>query len=60
MKKTARKLALHKESLRNLSNFGPVAGQGTAPSICNGCTSEYTWYCQTASACTHCPICEIN
>ena len=22
-----------------------------------GCTTENTWYCPTASACTNCPLC---
>ena len=59
-KKTARKLAIHKESLRNLTGVGtgPTPIKTTAQSICYGCTSEFTWYCQTASACTNCPLCE--
>ena len=63
MKKTPRKLALHRESLRHLTAVDaarPVGGRPTRPSIDFACTSEYTWYCPTASACSVCPICEIN
>jgi len=56
MKKPLRKLSLNRESLRNLSG-APVTGAGTQPSLCVGCTSEYTWYCPTASGCSNCPIC---
>ncbi|HEY0781021.1 MAG TPA: hypothetical protein VGE98_01095 [Thermoanaerobaculia bacterium] len=56
MKKPLRKLSLNRESLRNLS-AAPVTGGGTQPSICVGCTTEYTWYCPTASGCSACPIC---
>ena len=56
---STRKLAIHKESLRNLTGGKPIGGGGlnTAQSICVGCTSEYTWYCPTASGCSNCPIC---
>ena len=63
MKKTARKLTLHRESLRNLTPVEVPPVQGAAntrngcPSVQIGCTTEYTWYCPTASACTNCPIC---
>lgn len=59
MKKTTRKLALHKESVRTLTAFdvAPARGAATEPSICVGCTSEYTWYCPTRSACSVCPVC---
>lgn len=65
MNKTVRKLALHKESLRNLTSFVLPPVQGAAlfsknpcASVQIGCTTEYTWYCPTASACTNCPICQ--
>jgi hypothetical protein len=62
MKKNAgRKLTLNKESLRNLTavdaRLGGAAIGGTTQSIKVGCTTENTWYCPTASACTNCPIC---
>jgi hypothetical protein len=62
MKKSLRKLALNRESLRHLtgSATGTVVGAGTQPSICVGCTSEYTWYCPTASGCSACPICRAS
>ena len=58
MKKTRSKLTLNKESLRNLDAV--LGGVGTRPSIDVGCTSEYTWYCQTQSACSVCPICGVD
>jgi hypothetical protein len=59
MKKNARrKLTLHKESLRNLTaSDARLGGAAIQQSIKVGCTTEYTWYCPTASACTNCPIC---
>jgi hypothetical protein len=59
MKKTAgRKLTLHKESLRNLTAVDAGVGTGvTVQSIKVGCTTENTWYCPTASACTNCQLC---
>jgi hypothetical protein len=57
MKKTHRRLALHRESLRNLTAVEVKGGVGTRPSIDVGCTTEYTWYCPSASGCTNCPIC---
>jgi hypothetical protein len=57
MKKTAgRKLILNKESLRNLTASDARVG-GAIQSINVGCTTENTWYCPTASACTNCPLC---
>ena len=55
MRKTPRKLALNRESLRHLDTL--TGGAGTRPSIDIGCTTEYTWYCPTHSACSMCPIC---
>jgi hypothetical protein len=61
MRKNMRKLALHRESLRNLSPLDvaavPGAAAPTRPSIDIGCTTEYTWYCPSRSACTACPVC---
>ena len=58
MKKTAgRKLTLNKESLRNLTASDARLGGGAIQSIKVGCTTENTWYCPTASACTNCPLC---
>ncbi|MDP9121287.1 MAG: hypothetical protein M3O15_07950 [Acidobacteriota bacterium] len=60
MKKTVRKLALHRESLRNLTASQLTSGGGATPrptvAPC-GRTTEYTWYCPSRSACTVCPIC---
>ena len=59
MKKNLRKLALNRESLRHLNGSALEISPfpGTEPSICVGCTTEYTWYCPTASGCSACPIC---
>jgi len=59
MKKTAgRKLTLNRESLRNLTASDVrLGGAAIQQSIKIGCTTENTWYCPTASACTNCPLC---
>jgi hypothetical protein len=58
MKKTVgRKLTLHKESLRNLTAVDARLGGAAIAGTKGPCTPENTWYCPTASACTHCPIC---
>ena len=65
MNKRVRKLVLHKESIRNLTDGDLPSVHGGAtknpcPSIHIGCTTEYTWYCPTNSACTFCPLCGAN
>lgn len=58
MKKSSRKLSLNRESIRNLEAAEVVGGIAKPVTSINvGCTTEYTWYCPSASGCTNCPIC---
>ena len=59
MKKNARKLNLNRESIRNLTALETVVGGAAKPvtSVNVGCTTEYTWYCPSASGCSNCPVC---